>query len=175
MVVTVRILFSILVFVLAPVAASASEYGAIAYDSKTGSWGSAHDYGSQAAANSAAIRQCFLGQNALGNCQVLTTFWGNFCGAVAAGPSSYGWDTGSTLRTAEAKALRACAQNGSGCQVLAAACNSQANENTSGASRTCPPAPGFTVGLGFTHKGYFCRAHPGCPYYFSGGFFHCPG
>jgi hypothetical protein len=168
-----RILFCLMVLVSTAGAACAEEYGAIAYDANSGSWGSSIDEPALSAANSVAIQHCFENQNALGDCQSLIWFQGNRCGALAVGPAGSGWDAGRTRQTAETGALRECAGNGSACSVLATACNSQESEGTPSASSSCPPAPVFTVGLGFTHKGYFCRAHPGCPYYFSGGYFHC--
>jgi Domain of unknown function (DUF4189) len=64
-----RIALSLAVLLSLLVTASAEEYGAIAYDSDSGSWGGTFDNSSQAAANSLAIHECFLKQNALGNCQ----------------------------------------------------------------------------------------------------------
>lgn len=73
-------------------------WGAIAY-SGNGSYGTAWDYPSSAAAGQAAINSC-----GYSDCQVLSQFTG--CGAVAANGSAFQGGVGTTLAAAEARALR---------------------------------------------------------------------
>jgi len=102
-------------------AAWATNYGAIAYDQPTGSWGASYDHPSQHAANASALHAC--GKYATA-CAVVVEFW-NLCAAYATGGGTVaGWGSGDTRRAAEQRALAACQQGGS-CQVRVWACNSQ--------------------------------------------------
>ncbi|MDP7705430.1 DUF4189 domain-containing protein [Mycobacterium sp. TY815] len=86
-----------LAITLAPTAAAADSYGAIAY-SANGSWGRSHAYPTKAAAEATAVKSC-----AYPDCKVLTTF--TACGAVAAKDHEYKGGTGADLSAAMKDAL----------------------------------------------------------------------
>jgi hypothetical protein len=86
-----------LALALAPTAAAADSYGAIAY-SANGSWGRSHAYPTKAAAEATAVKSC-----AYPDCKVLTTF--TACGAVAAKDHEYKGGVGPDLSTAMKDAL----------------------------------------------------------------------
>ena len=82
---------------LAPTAAAADSYGAIAY-SPNGSWGRSHAYPTKAAAEATAVKSC-----GSSDCKVLTTF--TACGAVAAKDHQYQGGIGPDLSAAMKDAL----------------------------------------------------------------------
>nr|WP_253861503.1 DUF4189 domain-containing protein [Mycobacterium asiaticum] len=82
---------------LAPTAAAADSYGAIAYSSD-GTWGRSHAYPTKAAAEATAMKSC-----GASDCKVLTTF--TACGAVAAKDHQYQGGTGPDLSAAMKDAL----------------------------------------------------------------------
>jgi hypothetical protein len=90
-------------------------WGAIAYSSKTGSYGYAVDRKTKRDAETEAFRQCGS------NCDLIRTFQ-DACGAVAAKPKRASSDTGASREIAEMKALKKC---GSDCAVKVWACTSE--------------------------------------------------
>jgi hypothetical protein len=90
-------------------------WGAIAYNSKTGTFGYAVDLASRRAAETEAFRQC-------GDCDVIKTFR-DTCGAIAARPKKFVWETGASREIAERKALGKC--GGDACQIAVWACTTQ--------------------------------------------------
>jgi serine/threonine-protein kinase len=90
-------------------------WGAIAYSSKTGSYGYAVDLKTKRDAETEAFRQCGS------NCDLIRTFR-DACGAVAAKPNRVSSDTGASREIAEMKALKKC---GSDCAVKVWACTSE--------------------------------------------------
>ena len=90
-------------------------WGAIAYSSKTGSFGYAVDRKTKRDAETEAFRQCGS------NCDLIRTFR-DACGAVAAKPNRASSDTGASREIAEMKARKKC---GSDCSIKVWACTSE--------------------------------------------------
>ena len=90
-------------------------WGAIAFSTKTGSYGYAVDMKTKRDAESEAYRQCGT------NCDLIRTFR-DACGAVAAKPKRASSDTGASREIAEMKAMKKC---GSDCAVKVWACTSE--------------------------------------------------
>jgi uncharacterized protein DUF4189 len=90
-------------------------WGAIAYSTKTGSYGFAVDRRTRREAEMEAFRQCGS------NCDLIRTFR-DACGAVAAKPNRVSSDTGASREIAQMKALKKC---GSDCAIKVWACTSE--------------------------------------------------
>jgi uncharacterized protein DUF4189 len=90
-------------------------WGAIAYSSKTGSYGYTVDKRTKRDAETEAFRQCGS------NCDLIRTFR-DACGAVAAKPNRVSSDTGASREIVEMKVLKKC---GGGCTVKVWACTSE--------------------------------------------------
>jgi len=90
-------------------------WGAIAYSSKTGSFGYVVDRKTRRDAEMEAFRNCGS------NCDLIRTFK-DACGAVAAKPNRVSSDTGASREIAEMKVLKKC---GGGCTVKVWACTSE--------------------------------------------------
>jgi len=90
-------------------------WGAIAFNSKTGSYGYAVDLKTKRDAETAAYRQCGS------NCDLIRTFR-DACAAVASKPTRTSSDTGASREIAEMKAMKKC---GSDCAVKVWACTSE--------------------------------------------------
>jgi len=91
-------------------------WGAIAYSSKSGSYGYAVDRKTRREAEADAFRQCGS------NCELIRTFR-DACAAVAAKPTRTSSDTGASRQIAEMKALKKC--GGGDCAVKVWACTSE--------------------------------------------------
>jgi hypothetical protein len=90
-------------------------WGAIAYSSKTVSFGYVVDQKTKRDAEAEAFRQCGS------NCDLIRTFR-DACGAVAAKPKRASSDTGASREIAEMKAMKKC---GSDCAIKVWACTSE--------------------------------------------------
>jgi hypothetical protein len=90
-------------------------WGAIAYNSKLGTYGYAIDRKTKRDAESDAFTTCGSG------CDFIKTFR-DACGVVAAGGKKVTWETGASREIAETKALRKC---GEVCTVKVWACTSE--------------------------------------------------
>jgi serine/threonine-protein kinase len=90
-------------------------WGAIAYSSKTGSYGYTVDKRTKRDAETEAYRQCGT------DCDLIRTFR-DACGAVAAKPNRVSSDTGASREIVEMKVLKKC---GGGCTVKVWACTSE--------------------------------------------------
>jgi len=90
-------------------------WGAIAYDTKTGSYGYAVDRKTKRDAETDAFRQCGS------NCGLIRTFR-DACAAVAAKPTRTSSDTGASREIAQMKAMKKC---GSDCAIKVWACTSE--------------------------------------------------
>ncbi|HXZ54166.1 MAG TPA: DUF4189 domain-containing protein [Burkholderiales bacterium] len=121
---TLRILTAILVLlallIVALDAAAARRgnrqlWGAIAYSTKTGSYGYAIDRKTKRDAEMEAYRQCGA------NCDLIRHFR-DACAAVASKPTRTSSDTGASREIAEMKAMKKC---GSDCAVKVWACTSE--------------------------------------------------
>ena len=101
--------------------AEANNYGAIAYSQSTGASGRSWDYRSRAAAERAALNNCY---RHAGDCRVI--WFRNACGAVAVGNGG-GWGSAwaNTRRQAQNAAIRSCRRYTSGCQVRVWQCTSR--------------------------------------------------
>ncbi|MCJ8311178.1 MAG: DUF4189 domain-containing protein [Hyphomicrobiales bacterium] len=101
--------------------AEANNYGAIAYSQSTGASGRSWDYRSRAAAERAALNNCY---RHAGDCRVI--WFRNACGAVAVGNGG-GWGSawGNTRRQAQNAAIRSCRRYTSGCRVRVWQCTSR--------------------------------------------------
>jgi len=114
----ILVLFALLVVALDAAAARQGQrqlWGAIAFSSKTGSYGYAVDRRTKREAETEAFRQCGS------NCEMIRTFR-DACGAVAAKPTRASSDTGATRQIAEMKALKKC---GGDCAIKVWACTSE--------------------------------------------------
>jgi hypothetical protein len=128
---------------LSSASALADNYGAIAYDRASDSWGASYDHASQQAANESAMREC---GKFTSHCEVVVKFWGNLCAAYATGPGTTdGWGSGASRPAAEQQAVSACRSRGGPCEAKVWACNSQ------------PGPGGFYVGGGNPATIYHCR------------------
>lgn len=97
-------------------------YGAIAYSFGNGSVGYVFNHGSRGSAEADAVRRC---RRAGGTgCKVVIWF-ANSCAALAVGPRGYGSYWHVNKATAQAQALRACSQYGSGCSIRAWSCTTR--------------------------------------------------
>jgi hypothetical protein len=90
-------------------------WGAIAFSTKTGSYGYSIDRRTKRDAEMDAFRQCGA------DCNLIRTFR-DACGAVAAKPTRTSSDTGASREIAEMKALKKC---GSDCAIKVWACTSE--------------------------------------------------
>jgi hypothetical protein len=93
------------------------QFGAIAVGPDA-AWGVSWDHPSQADADQRALRECH-------NCRVVVRVIGPTCGAYATNGLGSGWALGATRAVAEAGAYAECIPSGSGCSVVAYACNSR--------------------------------------------------
>jgi hypothetical protein len=115
--VTIAASLAITAFIL-PAAAMAGYEGAIAFSQRTGASGWSKNYDTKNQASNAALNYC----NA-DDCKVVYNFT-NSCAALAAGPDGgYGVDWDVKKGRAERKALRACENYSSGCQIVVSACS----------------------------------------------------
>ena len=106
--------------IVAPDAAAARQgnrqlWGAIAYDTKSGSYGYAIDMKTRREAEAAAFRQCGA------NCDLIRPFR-DACAAVAAKPTRTSSDTGASREIAQMKAMKKC---GSDCAIKVWACTTE--------------------------------------------------
>jgi len=90
-------------------------WGAIAYSTKSGSYGYAIDRKTKRDAEMDAFRQCGS------NCDLIRPFR-DACAAVAAKPTRTSSDTGASREIAEMKAMKKC---GSDCAIKVWACTSE--------------------------------------------------
>ena len=90
-------------------------WGAIAYSTKSGSFGYAIDMKTKRDAETAAFRQCGS------NCDLIRTFR-DACTAVEAKPTRTSSDTGASREIAEMKAMKKC---GGDCTVKVWACTTE--------------------------------------------------
>jgi hypothetical protein len=90
-------------------------WGAIAYDSKTGTYGYAVDRKTKRDAESDAFANCAP------HCDLIKTFR-DACGAVAAGGKRVAYESGASREIAETKALKKC---GEACAIKVWACTSE--------------------------------------------------
>jgi len=90
-------------------------WGAIAYSTKSGSYGYAVDRNTRRDAEMDAFRQCGA------NCDLIRPFR-DACAAVASKPTRTSSDTGASREIAEMKAMKKC---GSDCAVKVWACTSE--------------------------------------------------
>ena len=90
-------------------------WGAIAYSTKSGSYGYAIDRKTKRDAEMDAFRQCGA------NCDLIRPFRDS-CAAVAAKPTRTSSDTGASREIAEMKAMKKC---GSDCAIKVWACTSE--------------------------------------------------
>jgi serine/threonine-protein kinase len=114
----ILVLLALLIVALDAAAArhgSRQLWGAIAYSTKSGSYGYAVDVKTKREAETAAFRQCGS------NCDLIRTFR-DACAAVATKPTRTSSDTGASREIAEMKAMKKC---GSDCAVKVWACTSE--------------------------------------------------
>jgi hypothetical protein len=112
------ILLALLIFALDADAARNGKrqlWGAIAYDSKAGTYGYAVDRKTKRDAESDAFANCAP------HCDMIKSFR-DACGVVAAGGKRVTWETGASREIAETKALKKC---GEACAVKVWACTSE--------------------------------------------------
>lgn len=104
-----------------PGAASAQNYGAIAYSPSTGAWGRSWDYRTRRTAERRAMRHC---RRRARDCRVL--WFRNACGAVAVGRNG-GWGSawGRTKNAAFRNARAQCRRYDGGCRVRVWQCTSR--------------------------------------------------
>jgi len=101
--------------------APARSYGAIAYGSTSGAWGSSYKWGSEAKAESAAMKTCAEHGD---DCEVVVWF-DRKCGAVASGGVKTAfWGLGDSEDQARADAQQKCEQGGGkACHIQASQCS----------------------------------------------------
>ena len=101
--------------------APARSYGAIAYGSKSGAWGTSYHWGNEAKAESAAMQSCAQHGD---DCEVMVWF-DRKCGAVAAAEGALAfWGLGDSEEQARADAQNKCEEGGGkNCGVQASQCS----------------------------------------------------
>jgi serine/threonine-protein kinase len=99
-------------------------YGAIAYDSESGSVGYSYDFPDVPRAEEKALAAC----KATGtDCRVMVDFW-NTCAAIATAGQTAAYGLGKSQQLAESEAIAACTKDGgSGCVVQAWSCTNNNN------------------------------------------------
>lgn len=111
---------ALLAGLIAPTAALAAQFGAIAYSTSSGSNGFSYGFGSRGQAERAALGNCAA---FAGDCQVLVYFY-NACGALAVGRHlGYGYAWNARRSAAKAAALANCRVNDGGCRVVRWVCS----------------------------------------------------
>ena len=101
-------------------AASAAEFGAIAYSPGTGSYGYSHNYATRGQAERVAQSSCL---NYAGDCRVIVYFY-NACAALAVGRSfGYGYGYAPGPKQSRAIAMANCRNNDRGCRVVETVCS----------------------------------------------------
>ena len=86
-----------------PAHVSGGPYGAIAYDKRSGAWGTADESPSRDAAKKSALRYC---ERKGGNCDIVSAFK-NTCAAIAVGTDgAVGWDTDDNAKQAGLNAIK---------------------------------------------------------------------
>lgn len=116
---TVRLNVFLLMMLLVPGIALAKDYfGAIAYSPRSGAHGWANNHPSREAAERAAVAGCSKHAQ---DCRAVVWFK-NACGALAIGQKAYGWGWGATQALADGEAMKACAQQTTGCFVKQRLC-----------------------------------------------------
>jgi len=114
----ILVLLALLIIALEASAARSGKrqlWGAIAYSTKSGSYGYAIDRKTKRDAETEAFRQCGA------NCDLIRTFR-DACVAVAAKPTRTSSDSGASREIAEMKAMKKC---GSDCAIKVWACTSE--------------------------------------------------
>jgi hypothetical protein len=104
-----------------PAPALAQQYGAIAYDTTNGRWGTTWNHNSLQGAQAEALRRC-----ASPGCQIRVTAGPAQCGALATTENrlGYGWATRPSRDSARLVALEGCQRVNSGqCIVRVWECN----------------------------------------------------
>jgi hypothetical protein len=102
-------------------AASAAEYGAMAYDSGAGMVGSSWHAATLAAANAAALQACKSA-----GCKIVIEIGPGMCGALATASNPTGWGSASRGKRSDAdlSAMEVCQRYNSGqCKVQVSDCN----------------------------------------------------
>jgi serine/threonine-protein kinase len=106
-------MFAALVWAGASGAQAQNYFGSIAYDANTRNHGYSFDYGSQQAAEQAALAEC---RKRSGGCTVAIWFR-NACGALAIGNAGWGAHWGNDQAQAEGRALQKCYEFTTGCKI----------------------------------------------------------
>jgi hypothetical protein len=100
-----------------------NRHGAIAYSESTRVYGYSYDFGSPGDARREAVAQCRKQHAGAADCKVLVVF-GERCAALARGGNgSFGYASGSSEATVNARAMAECQARGSGCAVSATVCS----------------------------------------------------
>ncbi len=129
----------------------ATNFGAIAYDRASGSWGVSYDYPSQSAANARALRDCH------GNCSVVVQYYGT-CAAYAVGPgtaSGFGWHDDE--RIALRRAVAECNKQGEQCRPIVTVCNTAQHYGYAGRGPAAEPRPSHSCWYRSGHRVPGCR------------------
>jgi Domain of unknown function (DUF4189) len=102
-------------------AASAAEYGAMAYDVGSGMVGSSWHAPTLAAANAVALQTCKTA-----GCKIIIEIGPGMCGALATAPNPTGWGSASRGKRSDAdlSAMEVCQHYNAGqCKVQVSDCN----------------------------------------------------
>ena len=115
--------------------AFATNFGALAYDRNSDSWGASYNYPSQAAANGRALSLCGS------KCAVVVEFYNN-CASYAVGTGdSWGFGHDIDRRAAQQRAIAECGKHGKECQIKMTACNSAPDSGSNTPHYTPEPRP----------------------------------
>jgi hypothetical protein len=114
----------------------ATNFGAIAYDHASGSWGASYDHPSQKGANADALRSC------PGKCIVVVEYYAT-CASYAVGRgTSSGFGYNNNELAAQSRALADCNNGGEKCRSIVTACNTAQRTYVGGGKRfTIEPRP----------------------------------
>lgn len=116
-----RMTLAMTIMIAAAGAASADNFGAIAYSNTTGAYGYSYDHRSRGSAEVRAMSEC----RARGRGCKVAIWFKNACGSVAAGSNGWGSAWASTRRDAERAAIRNCSRYTGGCRTVAWTCTSR--------------------------------------------------
>jgi len=116
-----RVAVALGLVIAAASAASATNYGAIAYSPSTGARGFSYDYPTRRDAESRAMSECAARGR---GCKTVIWFK-NACAALATGNNGWGAAWAGSRRAAENQAMGSCSSRSRGCSILVWSCTSK--------------------------------------------------
>ncbi|MGJ8570986.1 MAG: DUF4189 domain-containing protein [Hoeflea sp.] len=116
-----RAAFALGLFIVTTSAATATNYGAIAYSPSTGAHAYSYDYPTRRGAESRAMSECASRGR---GCKTVIWFK-NACAALATGSNGWGTAWAGSRRVAEQQAIGYCSNRTRGCSILVWTCTTR--------------------------------------------------